>query len=53
MFGGSKVRVDLLDPGTLTATLVTTDPHGLDCSEQTDTVTFNLIQRTATREITD
>ncbi|MEX0406578.1 PKD domain-containing protein [Aquibium sp. LZ166] len=37
---GEKVRVEITEPGTVTAELTTSDEHGLDCSVATDTVTI-------------
>ena len=44
---GEKVRLDLTDVGTITATLTTTDPHALQCSVATDTMIIEAVQRAA------
>ena len=37
-FDGQKARVEFSKPGTFTATLTTTDPHGLACGVASDSV---------------
>ncbi len=39
-FDGEKARIEIVNPGTVTAELTTTDEHGLACSVSTDTVTI-------------
>jgi PKD repeat protein len=50
---GEKLRVELAKPGSVTATLTTTDPHGLACSIASDIVQITARARAASTAITD
>ena len=50
---GEKLRVELTKPGTMSATLTTTDPHGLACSVASDVLQITARARAASIAITD
>jgi len=52
-FDGEKARVEFSKPGTFTATLTTTDPHGLACGVATDTVNITTKLRPASIQLSD
>ena len=50
---GEKARVEFSEPGTVTATLTTSDPHGLACGVATDTVRIDARRRPPSALLSD
>ena len=52
-FDGEKARVEFSKPGTFTATLTTTDPHGLACGAASDSVKITTKLRPPSIQLSD